>query len=203
MWNEFLSLIYPKSCPGCGEILMKNEKSICTTCLTELLKTDYYKYHANPVSMIFWGRIQIETATSIYCFSKESKIQKLIYALKYGNKTQIGEILGVELGKQILKSDGFKKVDIIIPVPLHKKKEKERGYNQSYFIAKGVSKVLNVPVNKEVLIRKSFNATQTGKTRFDRWMNVNHVFSTTNQAHLLNKKTCINSRRCNYYRGHY
>ena len=141
-----------------------------------------------PLLKMFWGRIELESSMSVFSFSKDSKIQNLIHSLKYKNNTKIGEILGVELGKELLKTDGFKKIDLIIPVPLHKRKERIRGFNQSYFIAKGVSKVLKAPVNKDILLRGAFNTSQTDKTRYDRWKNASNVFLTTNKNEKLNNK---------------
>ena len=176
MWNDFLSLIYPRVCPGCREGLMKNEKCICIGCLIELVNNQDCKYHANFVSKILWGRIKFDAAISLCSFSKESKIQKLIYALKYDNQPLIGEVLGVELGKEILKNSVIKGVNMIIPVPLHKKRERKRGYNQSYFIAKGVSKVLKAPINVNVLIKGTYKTSQTNKNRYHRWLNSNDTF---------------------------
>jgi len=188
MWNDFVSLIYPRLCPGCKESLMKNEKCICTSCLTELTKTEDCKYHANSVSKLLWGRIKFDSAIALYSFTKESIIQKLMYALKYENKPNIGEILGVELGKEIFKSQRIKDIDMIIPVPLHKRKERVRGYNQSFFIAKGVSNVLKVPVNIEVLIKRNYKPSQTNKNRYNRWLNSNNTFLITKSNQMLKNK---------------
>ncbi len=186
MWKDFLSLIYPNSCPGCNDVLLKNEVGICTVCLSELPKTNYYKDHANPVAKLFWGRIPLEIAVSVYYYSKESKVQKLIHALKYSGKTKIGEILGVELGKEVLKHSKYSKVDLIIPIPLFKKKEKTRGYNQSFFIAKGVARILKAPIENNILIKKIPSATQTDKSRFERWNNINEHFALRNNKSLEN-----------------
>lgn len=186
MWKDFLSLIYPNSCPGCKEVLLKNEVGICTFCLSELPKTNYYKDHANPVAKLFWGRIPLEIAVSVYYYSKESKVQNLIHALKYSGKTKIGEILGVELGKEVLKHSKYSKIDLIIPIPLFKKKEKVRGYNQSFFIAKGVARILQLPIENNILVKRTSSATQTDKSRYERWNNIHDHFILRNNRHLEN-----------------
>jgi len=188
MWNDFLSLIYPRVCPGCNEGLMKNEKCICTSCLTGLYKTEYYKYHANPVSKMLWGRIEFDSAMALYSYTKDSKIQKLIYALKYNNQPIIGEFLGVELGKELLKSPKCEDFDVIIPVPIHKKKERERGYNQSFYIAIGVSAVLKLPVYNDVLISNSHKTSQTSKNRYNRWLNKQNTYLKSSETKTLEKK---------------
>ena len=184
MWNEFLSLIYPKTCPGCNEVMIKNEIGICVLCSLDLPKTNYCKDRANPVAKLFWGRLDLEIAISSYYFNKENIIQHLIHALKYKGDKMVGEILGVELGKDIQKVNKYKNIDVIIPVPIHNKKLKNRGYNQSLFIAKGVRKVINVPIIDEILLRHYDGSTQTTKSRFDRWKNVYNNFDIRNNNYL-------------------
>ena len=188
MWNDFLSLIYPRICPGCNEGLMKNEKCICTTCLTVLYKTEYYKYHANPVSKMLWGMVEFDSAMALYSYRKESVIQKLIFALKYNNQPVIGEFLGVELGKELLKSPKHKDLDMIIPVPIHKKKERKRGYNQSLYIARGVATVLKLPICNELLVSNTYKTSQTSKKRYKRWLNNHNTYLKSNATKILENK---------------
>ena len=191
MWNDFLSLIYPRICPGCSLGLMKNEKCICTDCLTEIHKTDYYKYHSNPVSKILWGRIVFESAMSLYSYNKDSRIQKLIHALKYNNQPEIGEVLGVELGKELIKKSETNDFDVIIPVPLHKLKKRKRGYNQSYHIAKGVSSVLKIPIHNELIVKTSNRTSQTTKNRYNRWENSRNTYILNLTEKIFDKKHAL------------
>jgi len=192
MLKDFINLIYPKICSGCKNVLLKNEKIICTHCLSSLIKLDYYKYSSNPVEKLFWGKIEINMAFSAYKFSKGSIIQQLIHSLKYEGKTEIGLILGVELGKLILSiKNSCNHFDVIIPVPLHKKRLKERTYNQSLFIAKGISKVINVPIDENIISRETQNSSQTKKAKFSRWLNVAEGFTISKDKVLKNKSILI------------
>jgi len=192
MLKDFLNLIYPKVCSGCKTVLLKNEILICTYCLSSLPKLDYYKYSSNPVEKLFWGKIEINMAFSAYKFSKGSIIQQLIHSLKYEGKTEIGVILGVELGKLISSVNSLSNhFDIIIPVPLHKKRLKERTYNQSLFIAKGISKVINVNIDESILSRENRGSSQTKKTKFSRWLNVAEGFTINNDKVLKNKSILL------------
>ena len=192
MLKDFLNLIYPKVCSGCKTVLLKNEILICTHCLSSLPKLDYYKYSSNPVEKLFWGKIEINMAFSAYKFSKGSIIQQLIHSLKYEGQAEIGVILGVELGKLISSVNSLSNhFDIIIPVPLHKKRLKERTYNQSLFIAKGISKVINVNIDESILSRENRGSSQTKKTKFSRWLNVAEGFTINNDKVLKNKSILL------------
>ncbi|MCX7954379.1 MAG: ComF family protein [Bacteroidales bacterium] len=176
MWlNDFIKLFFPELCKSCGTNLLRNEKYICTTCLSELPFTNYHKYIENPVHQIFWGRIKIEFATSLFYFSKHSKVQTLLHRLKYEGDKSVGYFLGELLGQKLSESSFFNDVNYIVPVPLHPKKIIRRGYNQSQIISEGISKIINKPV-ANIIERITETQTQTKKTRIERWTNVSDVF---------------------------
>ncbi len=184
---DLLHLVYPKICVACGENLLSHEDHICTKCLYDLPKTNYHLSDSNPIEKLFWGRVKIFKACSFFFFNKGSKFQKLIHKLKYNSKKEIGYELGAHFGSDLSGSEGFNSVDVIIPVPLHESKEKLRGYNQSNWIAKGISASMNKPVDSNNLKRLVASDTQTKKTRFERWENVQSVFEVTNPESLENK----------------
>lgn len=186
-FNDFMNLFYPRLCEACGNYLFKNEETICTRCLFNLPKTDFHFKKDNPVSILFWGRVNINYASSYYTFSKGSKFQKLIHKLKYHNKKEIGLVLGKHFGESLKKSDFFKDIDVIIPVPLHPKKEKIRGYNQANMIAIGLSKSMKIPVNSTSLVRLIHTNSQTRKNKLERWENVNNIFELLDPHTLENK----------------
>lgn len=176
MLNDFLNLIFPKLCCACNQALLKNEKIICTSCVVSLPKTNFHKDLENPVNKIFWGRVPIEMATSFYLFSKEGKVQHLLHQLKYKGIKEVGSVIGKLFGQDLKQSNYFKDLHYIIPVPLHKKKLKKRGYNQSEWIAKGLSEAMEIPINLDTLYRKVDSKTQTKKSRYKRWENVGEIF---------------------------
>lgn len=176
MFSDFTSLFFPRVCNVCGNSLAKGEEVICLQCEFHLPKTGYHLYKDNPVAKNFWGRVSIRSATSLYFFSKGQKLQTLIHLLKYHNQKEIGKRLGKLLGLEIKDSKPFEDVDYILPVPLHKKRIRKRGYNQSEVIAEGLCEILQKPLIKDLLVRKIPNETQTKKSRFQRFENVNEIF---------------------------
>jgi ComF family protein len=186
-FQDFISLFYPNNCVACQNALYRNEHIICTSCLFHLPKTNYHYEKDNPISKIFWGRSDIEIAASFYFFVKAGKVQHLIHQLKYKGKKEIGIFIGELYGKELLKSEFFQNIDVIIPVPLHPKKEKKRGYNQSEMFGIGLSTSMQIPMDITSLIRTYASETQTKKSRFKRWENVKEIFDLQNTDLLENK----------------
>ena len=165
---------------------MKNERIICSECIYHLPRTDYHLDQDNPVARIFWGRIRIEQATAYYFFNKGSRFRRLIHELKYLGRQDIGVELGRAFGYDLMKS-GFRDIDLIVPVPLHKKKLKRRGFNQSECIARGIAESMSKPFNTTAVIRNIHTGTQTSKLRYDRWLNVENVFRVAEPDFLTGK----------------
>jgi len=130
-------------------------------------------------------------AASYYFFSKKSKVQHLLHELKYHGNKDVGFMIGKLYGYDLLMSEYFKAIDFIIPVPLHPKKLKKRGYNQSEWIAKGLSISMKIPVNTNCLYRKVDSKTQTKKTRYNRWENVGMIFGLHHKEILSNKSVLL------------
>ena len=182
--HDFISLIYPNICAACGNSLWKHEKIICTFCDLHLPRTDFHLERDNPVSRIFWGRVLIESAGSLYYFNKGNRVQSLIHQLKYKGRKDIGIWLGEKYGSYLKNSPFFDTVSLIVPVPLHKKKLMQRGYNQSEQFAIGLSRSMNIPLDVRALYRTRATETQTRKSRFRRWQNVEGLFAVNDPAKL-------------------
>lgn len=185
--DDFISLFYPKLCSACSKSLLKHEECICTSCLVHLPKTNFHKEIDNPASKIFWGRVAIDSVTAYYYFNKGGKIQSLIHKLKYRGNQEIGIYIGKLMGNELIRSEHFNKVNVVIPVPLHLKKKKKRGYNQSQLIAEGISFSMKIAHDYQSLYRKSFSESQTRKSRFKRWENVKEIFDVKNPDQLSGK----------------
>ncbi|MEA3318344.1 MAG: ComF family protein [Bacteroidota bacterium] len=183
--KDFLNLFYPDLCVVCGEHLLSQEKYICTSCMYNLPKTKFHIDKDNPVAQLFWGRANLENASAFYYYTKGSKYQKMIHKFKYHGLKEIGYVLGKAFGNELINSD-FKNIDIIMPVPLHPKKLRKRGYNQSDWIAMGLSKTMGKKVDCKSLYRNTHTSTQTNKSRFDRWKNVENIFGIKNKDKLSN-----------------
>lgn len=176
MLTDFISLLFPINCASCGKSLFKNEDNICIYCIYHLPKTNFHLQEYNTVSKFFWGRVAIHSAASFLEFNKGGSVQKLIYALKYKGQKEIGITLGKLYAEELKEQILFNTINTIIPVPLHAKKEKIRGYNQSLYFAMGLAQRMNVPINNTSLQRVHISGTQTKKSRFNRWRNVESVF---------------------------
>lgn len=185
--HDFFSLFYPHVCQACGNSLFKGEDIICTYCMYHLPKTNYHVDNDNPVIRHFWGKVNIHAASSYYFFNKGQKVQKLIHQLKYKGQKEIGLKVGELYGYELLKSQLFQSVDMIIPVPLHLSRLRTRGYNQSDFFAKGLASSMKIPVNTNLLVRTKKTATQTRKNRYSRYENMSEVFSVVSKNILEGK----------------
>ena len=174
--TDFANLIFPDLCPACNVALATGEKVLCTHCRYNLPFTNFHLQNDNIVARQFWGKLTIEAAYALFYFTKGGKVQNLVHNLKYKNMPQIGNILGGMAGEQLLNNSIFAAVDCIIPVPLHQRRLKQRGYNQSTRFAVGLSAKLNAPVLEHNLIRSRHTATQTKKSRFARFENMKDVF---------------------------
>ena len=187
MLSDFISLIFPRVCAACGNSLYKNEEVICTNCNYHLPKTNFHLQQENQLSKKFWGRIKIENAAAYYHFKKDSGVQHILHNLKYNGQKEVGTAVGKLYGKELLESVLFKTIDLIIPVPLHPKKKKKRGYNQSDFFAEGLSKSMSVEWSADTLLRNVANESQTKKTRFNRWQNVESIFQLKDENKIAGK----------------
>lgn len=180
-------LLFPRLCVVCGDKLIEQEYWICLHCLHHIPRTNFHLDPDNPVSQLFYGRVEIEFATSFFYFNKGSKYQTLLHNLKYKGMKEIGEEIGKQFGIDLLKSSDFSTVDVICPVPLHPQKEKKRGYNQSWWIASGISQQMNKPISVDNLKRVTVTETQTRKNRFERWQNVEGIFELSNPEEFSGK----------------
>lgn len=190
-FNHLVDIIYPKTCEACGEPLLGGEKLICTRCLISLPRTNAHLKPDEFIERRFWGKMAVSHTMAFMRFSKKSKVQRLLHQLKYKNKPELGVFLG-ELYGQDLKAVGFdKEIDLIIGVPLHAEKEKQRGYNQANCIAEGLSNALEIPHETTIGRKKIKTDTQTKKSRFERFMNVKDAFEITNKETIKNKRIAI------------
>ncbi len=185
--NDFFNLFFPNTCVTCNRQLVKNEEVICLHCLYHLPRTNFHLCEDNPVAKTFWGRVPVKKATAYYYFAKGSKFRKLIHQLKYKGSTEIGIFLGEQFALELLQTEFLNDIHKIVPVPLHPAKEKKRGYNQSYFIALGMSKCAKIPLDVKTLKRITASESQTRKTRFERWRNVEEKFSLSNPENFANQ----------------
>jgi ComF family protein len=189
-YTSFLNLLFPNLCVACGYALAGNEMYVCTSCLANLPYTHFYTHKHNPVEEIFWGRVQVENAASYIFFEKGGHLQEILHQLKYKQKPEVGVLMGRLFGNKLVKSR-FNAIDVIVPVPLHKSRQSKRGYNQSEMIANGIAQSMNKPVEATAVIRAFATKTQTSKSRFERWLNVDGVFKITKPEAFIGRHLLI------------
>jgi ComF family protein len=170
---------------------VRHEKIICLSCWETLPKTNFHLREKNPVAQKFWGKINIQHATSFYYFNKEGRLQQILHALKYRKQFDVGILLGQKMGVDLLYADWIKNIDLIIPIPLSKEKMRTRGYNQSESIALGLSAVLNIPVQINPVLRVKNTASQTNKNIAERMENVKDAFAVQDAEKLKNKHVLL------------
>jgi len=191
MLKHLFSILFPDNCPGCDAPFITGEKIICNLCKIKLPRTGFHNLPENAVAKSFWGKIHLHSATALFHFDKGEVVQKLLHQLKYKDNKEVGLLLGSLLANEIKDAGGYSDVDCIIPVPLHKKKLSVRGYNQSELIAEGMAATWQVQVSTDLLIRKKNTDSQTRKSRFMRFENVDKVFALDNEDVYRDKHILI------------
>lgn len=191
MWRDFITLVYPRQCLACSDILRRHEEHICNSCYLRLPKSNFHHEPGNAMEKLFYGRIPIHAAAGYYLFSKQGSVQKILHAIKYKGNRELASTIGRWYGAELAASDRFGEADHIIPVPLHPKKLKQRGYNQSELFARGLSESMRATVNTSDLRRRQFTTTQTRKSKFERWENVEDTFELLPNHGLANKHVLL------------
>ncbi|MDB5227467.1 MAG: amidophosphoribosyltransferase [Bacteroidota bacterium] len=184
---DFYRLFFPKICGGCDIPLAKGENDLCFHCRMQLPFTNFELIKENPVEKVFHGRVNLEFATSLLFFSKGEKVQNILHNIKYNEQRELGIFMGRIFGKRLENNIYLKDVTTLIPVPLHPQKQHLRGYNQSDLFAEGMNEVLNIELQTANLIRKANTATQTNKSRMERWQNVGEGFAVKEPKILTGK----------------
>lgn len=182
--DGFLHLIYPELCVACGESMPPRDSCFCFRCQLKVSVSDMCRQKENEFTARFLGRLPVESAAAMYYFSRKSPVQQALHRLKYHNQPEIGVKIGRAFGRRLKEAGSFKDVQVIIPVPLHPKKERLRGYNQSAQFAQGLSETLDLPVLNKALLRPMFTETQTRKKRMERFENVESVFALGKPAQI-------------------
>jgi ComF family protein len=186
-WDDLISLLFPRLCFACGNHLLRNENLICTGCYVSIPRTNYHLQAENPVAQLFWGRCLIEKAAAFSFYARGSRIRNLIHKLKYSGNKEIGYELGRIYGVSLNSSGFTDDIDIIIPVPLHPVRKRIRGFNQSEYISAGISDVTGLPINTDSLVRIVLSATQTNRSRYERWTNVEGIFRVDDSVRIRGK----------------
>jgi ComF family protein len=179
MFESIINLFFPKVCSGCNSFLVVNENVICTVCRHNIPLANHHLNPENEAFKKFYGRIPIMHTSALFYFHKKGIVQELIHNLKYKGHEEIGTILGEWYAEDLKKIELLQSVDEIIPVPLHRKKLKERGYNQVTAFGKALSSGLNLVYNDSLLIRNVYSKTQSKKNLLGRTEGIETIFDVT------------------------
>ena len=191
-WHRVLDLISPRLCVVCGQRLTVSEEIICSKCNFHLPRTHFQQDpYENEMAKLFWHQIPIERATALFYYEAHSETANILYELKYKNRPDIGEVMGRLVAKELQPSGFFDGIDGIVPIPLAKKRQRQRGYNQSQEIACGISEITNLPIYNNVVRRNVFEGSQTNKGRWERNENVEKVFEMTDETAIRGKHLLI------------
>ncbi len=157
-----------------------------------LPRTRFFKdLYNNEMAKLFWGQIPIEKGAALFYYEGHSQVSKIIYTLKYSNQPEIGVKMGRIMAKEYYEYDFFKDIDLIVPIPLAKKRLRQRGYNQSMEIAKGVNEITDIEIAGDIITRKTFVGSQTDKDRWGRMKNVEDVFHLDKPEKITGKHLLI------------
>ena len=187
IYSNFLELFFPSTCIVCSNRLHTSEQSICLSCLNALPKTNYHNQPENRLENFLGGKFPFERAAAFCYFYKTGSLQKIIHEFKYRSNPGLAALMGRLYGNDLKNSDFLKGIDYLIPIPLHPKKLKQRGYNQAEEICKGISEVTAIPISSSCIQRVINNPSQTKRTRTERWDNTDGIFALTEVSTLENK----------------
>ncbi len=186
--NSMLDVIYPNNCSICSTNLNGNESYLCLNCKYDLPYINQLPTNVESLQKLFWGRVDVKQIFALLNYQKGNQTQKILHQLKYNKKTKLAQHFGEMIGDLVKSSE---KYAYLIPVPLHPKKKRIRGFNQSTVIAKGMLKTTNIPILEKVIKRTEFNKSQTNFSKYDRWDNVRNIFSIVKPKLLENKHVIL------------
>lgn len=172
MITSFLQLLYPKCCFACDQVLIRSENWLCTACRFELPKPGLFLQQPNWISHKLDGLIEYDRVHAYFLFAEGGKVQHLLHQVKYKGQEKLGEYLGSCVGRFFTPAD----YDLILPMPLHPARRKERGYNQAACIAKGIAHTSGIPFSERHLLRTKQIASLIGLNRAERYETLEEVF---------------------------
>ncbi len=191
-WTRILDFISPRLCVVCGERLSPTERSLCSVCMLHLPRTTYqFSPDDNPMAQLFWHLTPIKRAAALLYYEPHSELARLIYDLKYHDRPDIGEDMGRLMANEMQLAHYFDGIDVLLPVPLSRKRLRQRGYNQSEMLAIGVSDITHLPIVTNALRRKHFVKSQTRLSRHERQENVEDMFELRDGSRLQGKHVLL------------
>lgn len=168
MFTSLINLFFPKLCAGCTSFLLEGENVICSRCRHEIPITNHIADPENEAMKKFYGKVPVEFAAAFVYFHKKGIVQEMIHRLKYKGAEDIGTAIGDWFAHDLEPLVLANAIDVIVAVPLHRKKLRERGYNQVTAFGSALSQNLNLPFQEGLLVRNIYSKTQTRKSLLGR-----------------------------------
>jgi ComF family protein len=194
MVNPFLSLwhlFFPRRCAVCGTCLTKGEEVICVYCNIRLPRTYYHLSDDNAMKRLFLKKMPVVRAAAYFLYEKSGNHRRILYELKYHGRKRVGIVMGRMMAVELRASGFFDGMDVMVPVPLHARRKRERGYNQSEWIARGIAEITSLPIDTDAVVRKTYTRTQTQQSFFERWDNVKDAFELRAPERFIGKHILI------------
>jgi len=191
LFKQISSILFPVLCTGCQSHLLALEDTICVKCRHQLPYTNFNFTEANPIHNVLKGRANIKLGAALFWYEKGGIAQTLLHQLKYKHQEGIGIVFGEILGSKLATLEAYKNIDIIIPVPLHPKRMKQRGYNQVAKFGNHLAKHLHATYEDCILKKRKHTKTQTDKSRFSRWQTLVDSFEVSNTSILANRHVLL------------
>jgi ComF family protein len=185
IFKDIFNLFFPPLCPACGRVMETGGGFLCTACQYDMPLTGYENMADNPVARRFWGLLPLQGATAFVWFVDESGFRRVVHRFKYSGQWALARDMGRWFGRVLADTDAYAGVDVIVPVPLHTRKVLKRGYNQSEYIARGMSAEMGVAVETRAVVRHVNNRSQTStRGAEERWENVEGIFAVRHPERL-------------------
>ncbi len=187
-----LNLVYPQRCAACKILLCDYEQGICLKCFHALPFTQFHEQSNHELFSVFQHHPEIQGVNAYLFFTAKGKVQKMLHALKYGNRPLLGEQIGNWYASDLKSSPDYPgKINFIVPVPIHTKRHRKRGYNQSLCFASGLSDILSLPILKDLLIKKKYTESQTFKSREERRAATIHSIQISGPDRIIGKTVLL------------
>ncbi|MCC8036422.1 MAG: ComF family protein [Rikenellaceae bacterium] len=176
LWSDFTRLFFPPACAGCGKAVTEGAGFMCPACRLDIPLTYTWEMGENPVKEKFAGRLIVENACAFFYYVHGSRYRDLIHDFKYAGSWKTARQMGLWFGSCLAESGLYGTVDLVMPVPLHRRKLLKRGYNQAEYIAEGIAAALSTDISAGNLVRRRHGKSQTKVEGGERWDNIRGAF---------------------------
>lgn len=191
-WSRIINVLSPRVCSACGRRLNMDERQVCCRCNLHMPRTYFARTPLdNEMARMLWGQIPVERAAALFYYKTGSRLTRVVHRMKYGNSPLTGEEMGCMLAKEMVPDGFFEGVDLLVPVPLTPARQRERGYNQSMELAKGISKVTGLAIARNVVRRTKFDVSQTHKRGTERMKNVENAFKLVDGRRIAHRHVMV------------